>query len=81
MTTIKYSTANLECVLAKSSLGQPHYQIFEKGKDTPVMIYINKDDIRLSNQDIPVNVRLYPHFDELCEIVKFLKEMEEQNER
>ena len=74
MKIVKYSTEHLECVSANSELGQPHYQISENGKDVPVMIYINKDDIRLSNQDIPVNIKLYPHFDELCEIVKFLKE-------
>ena len=79
MKTIKYSTKHLESIFEDVGLFDfPCYLIYDKDKRDgyPVAIYINKDDIRLG-LDIPLNPKDYKYFGEMCEIVKFLKEMEE----
>ena len=79
MKIIKYTTENLKCYRAFDSKGQEHYQIFEKANETkPIMIYVNKNRMLLSDE-FPIQANQYKYFNELCDIVQTLTDLE--NER
>lgn len=76
MKTLKYSTAHLTCYLAQDLKGQEHYQIFENGKnDKPIAIYIDCNHMQVANE-MPKPETSYKYFDEMCEIVSYLYELE-----
>lgn len=74
---IKYNTKNLKCFLCKDAKGQNHYQIFENGDDeVPAVIYADKHTIHLNSNKIPMAVSEYKYYEEICEIIKLLTDLE-----
>ena len=77
MKVIKFATKNLTCYHCIDVNGIENYQIFENENNRkPVAIYVNRDDLRLSDS-IPVPEPNYKYFKELCEIINLLINMEE----
>ena len=71
MKTLKYSTKNLTCYYCNDC-----YEIFENTQtDLPIAIYYNVNKMKLSNR-FPVPETSYIYFDEMCEIIQLLYDME-----
>lgn len=74
---IKYETKNLKCFLCKDEKGQNHYQIFENGDDeAPAVIYCGNQRMYLNSNKIPMIASEYKYYDEMCEIIKLLTDLE-----
>lgn len=72
---VKYETKNLKCFLCKDGKGQLHHQIFEKGNDIPIIIYVDRHTMHLSDR-FPLVASEYKFYDEVREIIKLLVDME-----
>lgn len=80
MTVIATETAHLRYNLCKDSKGQPHYQIWEKGKDdAPIALYDGAGVLHL-HESFPENENNYPYINEFCYVIQDIHNMKQRGE-
>lgn len=77
MVTIKTETEHLSCTRQKDEKGQHYYKICDKESNKPLILYIDINTIKISD-DID-DVTKHPYFKEMCCLIQGL--MDEEIER